>query len=87
MRRFAINPGLTFYWETAQKSKQQIQKRVRAKNTKCFDNMAIYTVKVPAKEHKRPDMIKAKEKEDENLEKYGVSEEVEDIGQEGVASR
>ena len=32
-------------------------------------------------------MIEAKQKEIENLEKYGVFEEVEDIGQEKVGSR
>ena len=37
--------------------------------------------------HKKPEVIEAKQKEIENLEKYGVFEEVEDKGQETVDSR
>ena len=40
-----------------------------------------------AREHKKPEVIKAKQKEIENLQKYGVFEEVEDEGQETVGSR
>ena len=39
------------------------------------------------REHKKPEVIEAKQKEIENLEKYGVFEEVEDEGQEVVDSR
>ena len=39
------------------------------------------------REHKKPEVIEAKAKEIENLEKYGVFEEVEDEGQETVGSR
>ena len=46
--------------------------------------MMIYTVEVPVREHKRPEVIEAKQKEIENLEKYEVFEEVEDEGQETV---
>ena len=36
---------------------------------KCFDEMAIYSVEVLVKEHRRPEVIEAKEKEIEILEK------------------
>ena len=52
-----------------------------------FDEVAIYTVEVLTKEHRKPEVIEAKEKEIENLEKYGVFEEVEDEGQEMVDPR
>ena len=43
-------------------------------NVDCFDEVAIYTLEVSVKEHKRPEVIEAKEKEIENLEKYWVFE-------------
>ena len=49
---------------------------MKIENTKCFDYVTIYTVEVPVQEHKRPEVIEAKDKEIENLEKYGVFEEV-----------
>ena len=39
------------------------------------------------KEHKKPEVIEAKQREIENLEKYGVFEQVEDVGKETVGSR
>ena len=60
---------------------------MQMKNSECFDEMTIYTVEVPVREHKKPEVIEAKQKEIENLEKYGVFEEVEDEGQETVGSR
>ena len=60
---------------------------MHVENSECFDEIAIYTVEVPVKEHKLPEVIDAKQKEIENLEKYGVFEEVEDEGQETVDSR
>ena len=60
---------------------------MQVENSECFDEMAIYTVEVPVREHKKPEVIEAKNKEIENLEKYGVFEEVEDEGQETVGSR
>ena len=33
---------------------------------KHFDDFAIYTVEVPVKEHKRPEVIEAKDKKIEN---------------------
>jgi len=46
--------------------------------SECFDEIAIYTVEVPVREHKLPEVIDVKQKEIENLEKFGVFEEVED---------
>ena len=60
---------------------------MKVENAECFDDVAIYTAEVPKKEHRRPEVIEAKEKEIENLEKYGVFEEVEHEGQETVGSR
>ena len=37
-------------------------------NLECFDEMTIYTVEVPVREHKKPEVIEAKQKEIENLE-------------------
>ena len=60
---------------------------LKVKNTECFNGISIYTVEVPVREHKMLEVIEAKEKEIENLEKYGVFEEVQDVGQETVGSR
>ena len=56
-------------------------------NTECFNDVAVYAVEVPAAEHRKPEVIEAKDKELENLAKYDVFEEVEDTGQERVGSR
>ena len=53
---------------------------MKIENTECFDDVAIYTVEVQVKEHKRPEVIEAKDKEIGNLEKYGIFEEVENEG-------
>ena len=45
---------------------------MQVENSECFDDIAIYTVEVPVREHKLPEVIDAKQKEIENLEKYGV---------------
>ena len=60
---------------------------MKVENAECFDEMTIYIVEVPVKEHKKPEVIEAKQREIENLEKYEVFEEVEDVGQETVGSR
>ena len=60
---------------------------MQVENSECFDEITIYTVEVPVREHKSPEVIDAKQKEIENLEKYGVFEEVEDEAQETVGSR
>ena len=60
---------------------------MQVENSECFDEITIYTVEVPVREHKCPELIDTKQKEIENLEKYGVFEEVEDEGQETVYPR
>ncbi len=60
---------------------------LQMENTECFDDVAVYAVEVPAAEHKKPEVIEAKEIELENLAKYDVFEEVEDAGQERISSR
>ena len=50
---------------------------MQVENLECFDEMTIFTVEVPVREHKKPEVIEAKQKEIEYLEKYGVSEAVE----------
>ena len=60
---------------------------MQKENSECYDDITIYTVEVPVREHKKPEVIEANQKEIENLEKYGVFEEVEDEGQETVDSR
>jgi len=44
----------------------------KAENSESFNDIAIYIVELPMKEHKRPEVVEAKEKETKNLEKYGV---------------
>ena len=38
-------------------------------NTECYDNIAVYVVEVPVAEHKKVEVVEAKEKELENLKK------------------
>ena len=56
-------------------------------NNECYDDIAVYAVEVPTKEHKRMEVVEAKEKELQNLFNYDVFEEVEDKGQERIGSR
>ena len=60
---------------------------LRMENGECYDNIAVHVVEVPVAEHKKVEVVEAKEKELENLMKYGVFEEVEDKGQERISSR
>ena len=43
-------------------------------NTECYDDIAVYTVEVPVREHKKVEVTEAKDKELENLMKYDVFE-------------
>ena len=52
-----------------------------------FENYAVYTVEIPAKEQNTPEVKEAKHKEIENLVKFDVFEEVDDCGQERIGSR
>merc|ERR1712030_23632 len=60
---------------------------LQVENTECFDDLTVFAVEVPTKEHRKPEVIEAKDRELENLEKYQVFEEVEDTGQEKIGSR
>ena len=60
---------------------------MQVENSECFDEMTSFRVEVPFREHKKPEWIEVKHQEKENLEKYGVFEEVEDEVQEIVGSR
>ena len=60
---------------------------LQMENTECFNDVTVYAVEVPVAEHKKPEVMEAKEKELENLAKYEVFEEVEDAGQERISSR
>ena len=54
----------------------------------CFnEEEVIYVVELPVKEHGRPEVIEAKEKEIENLKKYEVFEKVKDEGQQSIGTR
>ena len=60
---------------------------LQIENMECYDNIAVYTVEVPVREHKKVEVIEAKEKELDNLVKYRVFEEVVDAGQETISLR
>ena len=57
------------------------------RNESFDDEISVYTVEVPRKEHGKNEVIAAKEKEVENLKKYGTFEEMEDEGKEKITSR
>ena len=60
---------------------------MRIANTECFDDIAMYTVEFPVREHKRLKIVEAENTELENLEIYEMFEEVEDEGHEIVGSK
>ena len=62
-------------------------KYLQVEKSVYFMDYSIFTVEVPVREHGKPEIIEAKDKEIENLEKYGVFEEVENEEQETVGSR
>ena len=51
------------------------------------DEVAVMVVKIPRKEHNKPEVIEAKEKEMNNIEKYGTFEEVPDRGERKITRR
>ena len=53
----------------------------------CFDDITTFVVEVPVKEHQRPEVIAAKEKEMQNLKNYDVFEKVKDEGQITIGTR
>ena len=56
-------------------------------NNECYNDIAVYAVEVPIKEHKLPEVIEVKDKEIQNLFRYNVFEEVDDVGQIRISSR
>ena len=55
---------------------------------KCFDEeITVLVVEIPKKDHHLPEIVEAKVKELENLDKYGTFEEVNDEGQVKIMSR
>ena len=73
-RRELENDNLSTYW-------------LKIENNECYDNVAVYAVEVPVRDHKSAEVVEAKEKELQNLFNYDVFEEVDDIGQEKIGSR
>ena len=60
---------------------------LKIENNECYNDIAVYAVEVLVKEHKRKEVLEAKEKEIQNLFNYNVFEEVEDNGQDIIGSR
>merc|ERR1711905_84046 len=56
-------------------------------NNECFEECAIYVVEVPKRDHGKPEVIEAKEREVNNLKYFDTFEEVSDEGQKTVGSR
>merc|ERR1711867_93061 len=57
------------------------------KKKENFEDYAVYTVEIPTKEQNTPECNEAKYKEIENLVKFDVLEEVDDVGQERISSK
>merc|ERR1712112_399306 len=62
-------------------------KYLQVEKSVYFMDHEIFTVEVPVKEHKKPEIIEAKNTETENLRTYETFEDVEDIGQTTIGSR
>ena len=60
---------------------------MKVKEGKCFNAVLTYVVELPLKEHKRPEVMEAKQKEIENLKHYNTFEEVNDENQERITMR
>ena len=61
---------------------------MKMENSECYDGeITTYVVELPVRQHKRPEVIEAKEIEMKNLKDYDTFEEVEDFGQERITSR
>ena len=62
-------------------------KYLKMANSVCFLDTSVYVVEVPVRDHGKPEVREAKEKEIQNLETYETFEAVEDKGQEAIGSR
>ena len=75
-KNWRITRSMT-YIERQDLGKEQISTFwFKVENNECFDDISIDIVEVPVREHKTPEVIEAKQKEIENLEKYEVFEEM-----------
>ena len=59
---------------------------MRMDKSECFDESSVYVVELPVSEHKRLEVIEAKETELENLKAYETFEEVDDEGVKAIGS-
>ena len=57
------------------------------KRYKCYDGIAIYIVKIPAKDQNTPEVMDAAEKDLQNIFKYEGFGKVNDIRWEKIGSR
>merc|ERR1712115_157367 len=62
-------------------------KYLQVEKSVYFMDYEIYSVEVPVKDHGKPEIVEAKNKEIENLKFYETFEEVRDEGQETIGSR
>merc|ERR1712101_70152 len=62
-------------------------KYLQVEKSVYFMDYQIYSVEVPIKDHGKPEIVAAKNKEMKNLEFYETYEEVKDEGQETIGSR
>ena len=60
---------------------------ITAEPRENFENYAVYTVEIPAKDQNTPEINEAKYKEIENCIKFDVFKEVDDCGQKRISSR
>merc|ERR1712120_42981 len=63
------------------------RKYLQVEKSVYFMDYEIYSVEVPVKDHGKPEIVEAKNKEIENLKFYETYEEVRDEGQETIGSR
>ena len=61
-------------------------KYLRMANTVSFSNICTYTIELPALEHGKPEVKATKMNEILNLKDYDTFKEVQDEGQERIAS-
>merc|ERR1712002_1354073 len=59
-------------------------KYLKVANSVYFLDTSVYVVEVPVRDHGKPEVMEAKEKEIQNLETYETFEEIEDKGREAI---
>ena len=73
--------------EETRRMRTRSMNKEKVESNECFDDIAIYTVEIPTKDQNTSEVKEAKQKELQNLFKYDVFEEVDDVGQERIGSR